>query len=450
MIFKLNKVDTYVITEVMSLAVVIMATLSSIMFMIKIPAFAEFIFSSPNLGTTIISFLVYTFPTIFKLTLPVSLLLSCTVVTMRMSADRELEACLAGGASIIKIARAPMILGLLMSALSMICSLFLEPYANNQFEKYKWLQARKFVQSFIESKLKDKYFIYDFLQSENNKIAFYFDEVSSSKQDFSRVFISAQSEKRHEQTVILAQKGTLLKKNNAGFSDTIFTLIKGEIFSARQSSLLREELIKKYPEVYIDKTTFASQNFNAFSQVKGFAPSLDWTLIYFSEIHLSLMSIFKNKFNVNIEPEKDIRGKYPLEYMRVLKQQRQENPNWRKSPEVVKNHSYFVQQIVIPFSCLFLSMIGMCLGVQDPRRKHVAGYLGIGLVVFVYYSTFTICQQLSVKGLIHPAVNLFVTPIVLLVILFVLLYWRLKYPPSTKFLEFIFQEIKLIKRNIMQ
>lgn len=120
-----HKLDRLLANEIVSLTFVIAASLSSIMMMAKIPRYAQVLFSAPDTATTFLMLLLYSFPSIIKFTVPISLLLACSIVTIRMAADRELEAWMASGVSVLRLARMPTILGFLVMLISLFSALFL-------------------------------------------------------------------------------------------------------------------------------------------------------------------------------------------------------------------------------------------------------------------------------------------------------------------------------------
>ena len=70
-----------------------------------------------------------------------------------------------------------------------------------------------------------------------------------------------------------------------------------------------------------------------------------------------------------------------------------------------------MKQVSGPVSTVFLPMIGVCLGVLDPRKKQISVYFGIGIVIFALYASLSLCQQLALKFIISPYCILFATPL---------------------------------------
>ena len=154
----LHKLDRLIANEIITLTFVITASLSSIMIMAKIPRYAQLLFSAPDTGTTFLMLLLMILPSIIKFTVPISLLISASLVTIRMAADRELEAWMASGVSILRLSAMPSFIGLIVMLISLFSALIFEPYSNKQFEKFRWVQSRKAVEELIKDSLREKSF----------------------------------------------------------------------------------------------------------------------------------------------------------------------------------------------------------------------------------------------------------------------------------------------------
>jgi lipopolysaccharide export LptBFGC system permease protein LptF len=85
-------------------------------------------------------------------------------------------------------------------------------------------------------------------------------------------------------------------------------------------------------------------------------------------------------------------------------------------------------------------VIGVCLGLQDPRRKASFTYLGLLVIVFLFYALIMLGQQLAVKFILDPEVSLYLPLLSIFMLMMGVLTWRLRHPPSTPFLEFLGHE----------
>ncbi|MES2615716.1 MAG: LptF/LptG family permease [Bdellovibrionota bacterium] len=442
-----QKIDRLLAGEIISLTFVITAGVSSIMMMAKLPKYADFLFSAPDILTSFLMLLLYILPSILKLTVPISLLLACAIVTMRMSADRELEAWMSCGVSIVRLAFMPTLLGVGVMFISLSSSLYFEPYSNKQWEKFKWLQGRSLVEAFIKNSLKEKSFIYDLRDSKNllmtdaAKLSLYFGNVNSSKTHMKDVFIAFSDPNSLYSSYIIAKTGELSKELVSGYPDYLFKLNTGFIYSYKEGKNSLPSLMKQQPASHY---VFPNKNIPK-SELNLYPTPSDWTVTQYSNLNLSLVSVFKDKFKIEMNPTNQMDQLYPKEYFTALTAEKEKKENWKTSEDVVEKILFFMKQISVPVSTVFLPLIGVCLGILDPRKKQISVYFGIGIVIFALYSSLSLCQQLALKFVVSPYSMLFVTPFVLILILLVLMRWRSRYPPSCGFFEFISNDYSKLK-----
>lgn len=437
----LHKLDRLIASEIISLTFVITASLSSIMMMAKIPRYAQLLFSAPDTGTTFLMLLLYIFPAIIKFTVPISLLIASALVTIRMAADRELEAWMASGVSVLRLALMPSLLGFLVMLISIFSALLFEPYSNKQFEKFQWVQSRSLVEAYIKNAINEKSFITDALSSTDQvNLIMYMQNVTSDKSEFNHVFLAVKPNSDHYFSTIISDTGSLKKKLNDGFPDYIFSLNKGTAYSVKQSEKTLSDFIKENPRSYhLQKKEGVASRLDLYP-----SPS-DWTITFFSEMNISLINTFKNKFKIDLNQNENTNQLYPKAYFKMIENEKEKNPLWETNIKIIEKLIFIFKQISVPLSTIFLPIIGVCLGIQDPRRKQFGVYLGIGIVIFMLYSSISICQLLALNFLIPPFLMLFVTPTTLILIIALLLRWRLRHPPSTGFIAFVRDDLFKIK-----
>jgi lipopolysaccharide export LptBFGC system permease protein LptF len=468
----------YITKEILSLTVIIMAALSSVMFLFRLLAFADYIFVSEEGLLSVFMFILFLLPAIFKLTVPVSLLLSTMVVVLRMSHDRELEGWMSVGVSPARLAVGPVLVGVLVCGLSGFSSLFLEPFSRQEWRQFKYMHARKSVESIIENRLQEKTFLSELFRAGGADIAFYVDALAPNRRDFSGVFFAVTNKDQPFSMVLVAKEGTLQKEQGEGLTDYVLTLRDGHFYHPTVSDgkpavslddLSRGGGMRVSPvpspspvptpldsaaQAVLDAQIAALPNPThpptptpdpAATPVptpteipwsERYQYPRDWSVTGFQEMRVSLLNMFSRQFDPGSFDANDIRSLYPRDYVRELRKLRT-GPEWGKNQRHVRDHSFFYEQIVVPFSCLLLPLIGVCLGIQDPRRKAGLAYLGLGLVVFAYYASIMTCQQLALRFVLPPEVTLVVPPVVLSLLSLVMLAWRVRYPPSVRFFEFL-------------
>lgn len=436
----LQKLDRLIASEIITLTFVITASLSSVMMMAKIPRYVNLLFSAPDSGITFLMLLLYIFPSIIKYTVPISLLLASAIVTIRMAADRELEAWMASGVSILRLSLMPTILGMIAMLISLFSALVFEPYSNRQFEKFQWIQSRSIVEALLKNSIREKSFIYDVIPtSDQLSLSLYMQKVSPDRSEFSDVFLALKPSSEKYFSTIVSSVGSLKKTTTEGFPDYIYSLSKGNIYSGKISEKDLPYLVVKKPETF--NLTKKDLNIN---DLLLYPPSSDWTVTYFSELNVSLINIFKNNFKFTMQNGK-IDQLYPNEYLKMITDAQSKNPDWRNDITIIDKLIFIFKQISIPISTIFLPIIGVCLGIQDPRRKQFGVYLGIGIVIFMLYSSLSFVQQLALNFIVSPFFMLFATPLTLILIIILLLRWRLRHPPSTGFITFIVDDLFKMK-----
>jgi lipopolysaccharide export LptBFGC system permease protein LptF len=453
----LKKLDRLIIYEIFALTVVIVAAVSSVMFLFRLFGFAELLFlSQDGFFITLMTILVYSLPSIFKITLPTSLLLASVIVTVRMAQDRELEAWMASGVSIARMAISPLALGLFMSGLAMGSSLFLEPYARQQYRLFKWMNTRRAIESLLESRLTEKTFISELFSVGDADMALYLNSLDRSRKSFGGVFLSVGQKDGGASSVLVAEKGSLLKEQRRGFSDFILTFEKGRFYQPRTSAFKLFDLAQTSPERFVlapglkIESLISSMDPSAKREGDALAPqfpsALEWDILEFKELKVSLISLFEKQFTVERFDSDDIRSSYPREFMRELKKKRA-SPDWGTNRKLARDHTFFYEQIVLPLSCALLPTLGLCLGVQDPRKKAGIAYLGIAVIIFSFYMLVMLCQQLAQQYVIPPEVTLIAPPLFLVFCTALLLHWRTQHPPSTGFVEYIRYSIRAFRKK---
>jgi lipopolysaccharide export LptBFGC system permease protein LptF len=396
------KIDRLIFSEIASLTLVILAILSTVMFLFRILSMTDYLVLTQEGVLSLLMFVIFVVPNILKLTLPLSLLFAAAIVTVRMSGDRESEAWMSSGVSALRLCRAPFFLGLVFALMAAASALWMEPYARQQWRTFKWIHARKGVEAILENRLQEKTFISDLFQGGGTRVALYVDKIGQDKSRFSGVFLGINSSQEGQPSQILtAETGQLRKDSESGNYDYIFELRNGRLHQPLSSGA--------------------------------------WNVMAFDKLKISLVNMFQKQFEVGQFDANDLRSYYPARYIEELKELRNRS-DWGSNQRSVRDHTYFYEQIVVPLSCLFFPVIGVCLGLQDPRRRAGVAYLGLVAIVFIFYAFIMFSQQMAVKFVFPPEVSLFLPLVSLFLMSIAVLVWRSRHPPSTIFSEFLARE----------
>jgi len=399
MIPAFKKIDRLLGVETGLISSLIMIVVTSIIFLFKSVGFSEILLLSKESSSSFLMCIFFLAPSILKLTAPMAILLGSFIMATRASLDREIEAWMSCGVSVFRLLNSFFVLGCVTAALALFTSLYFEPYARQEWTKFKWVQARHGVEAIMESRLREKTFISKLFHSSDNDISFYVDHLSDSKKQFFKVFLMAQSNKEKYPLVLFAEQGTLTQEDNQGVVDYMFTLAKGSYYQF-------DEKLQT------------------------------WNFMHFKSLKFSLISMFQKQFDPDKSSSDSLRSLYPFEYINELKKLRQD-PDWSKSQKIVRQHSFFYEQFLIPLSCLALPIIGFCLGIQDVRRKNILSYTVLAFIIFIFYAFIMLAQQFSLKFYSSPEISLWLPGGFLIIIVGILLRWRVKYPFTVKFFEFI-------------
>lgn len=394
----MTRLDRLLFTEITSLTLVILAVLSTVMFLFRLLALADYLVLTQEGVLSLLMFIIFVVPNILKLTLPLSLLFASAIVVVRMSGDRESEAWMASGVSVIRFCRAPFLLGVVFAIIAGFSALKLEPYARQQWRKFKWMHARKGVESLLENRLREKTFVSDLFEGGDTKIAIYVDRIDQQRSSLRGVFLGIGGAQNQPGSQILtAESGVLVKDSDNGTYDYLFELRNGRLHQPLAGGT--------------------------------------WNVVGFDKLTISLVNLFQKQFEVGQFDENDLRSSYPISYLNELEKLRKRS-DWGSNQRSVRDHTFFYEQIVVPLSCLFFPVIGVCLGFQDPRRKAGFAYFSLLAIVFVFYALIMIAQQLAIKFVVPPEVSLFLPLVCIALMMAYFVRWRALYPPSVGFVEF--------------
>lgn len=407
-----TRLDRLLFKEILSLTLVILAVLSTVMFLFRLLALADYLVLTQEGVLSLLMFIIFVVPNILKLTLPLSLLFASAIVLVRMSGDRESEAWMASGVGILRFCRAPFVLGLLFAVTAGLSALVLEPYARQQWRKFKWMHARKGVESLLENRLREKTFVSDLFEGGDTKIAIYVDQMPQQRSLLKGVFLGIGSSKSQSGSQILtAESGVFVKDAASGTYDYLFELRNGRLHQPLGNGA--------------------------------------WNVVGFDKLTISLVNLFQKQFEIGQFDDNDLRSSYPIDYLNELSKLRKRS-DWGANQRSVRDHTFFYEQIAVPLSCLFFPVIGVCLGFQDPRRKAGFAYFGLLSVVFAFYALIMVAQQLAINFVVPPEVSLFLPLASIALMMIGFLRWRSLYPPSVGFVEFVslsFSKVSLRRRR---
>lgn len=81
-------------------------------------------------------------------------------------------------------------------------------------------------------------------------------------------------------------------------------------------------------------------------------------------------------------------------------------------------------KLAYPLSCIFLAVIGSCLGITKRREIINWGYLGIGIVVFLFYVSVTFFESLGKSGLINPELSMWIPTLMFAALAYLIYFYK--------------------------
>ena len=400
----LKKIDSFHIREIFSITLILVSILASLIFMLMLPGKSSFLFESENMFLSFSILLACLFPSLCKLTIPIALLLATTFVTVKNSLDGELQGWCASGVSPLRLAWGGVFLGAIFSVIVTLSFLFFEPYANKQFRQFKLVQTTQIIDAALSSNLKEGMFIDNLIKIDNQEMFFYFEKVNSSKRSFDDVFISTKSKNKKDSFFIFSQKGKIEKTFGENYPDYKLVLNNGTLYSFDTKSS-------------------------------------GWTILSFDKMDLSLIDFFQGQFRFEEKSSNSVKHLYPSDVYSYFKEQLS-NPEWKKDGILVRGLCSFLGQFSFALACLLFPLIGASFGIRDARHHKAFAFLGVVIILGIFYASLVASTSLAVNQKINPFLAIFIAPLFLIIVAALCLDWRSNYTLSTTFLEYIFEKTK--------
>ena len=333
-----------------------------------------------------------------------------------------MEVWLSSGISVIRISLPLVFLGLVACLSSLVMTLYVGPYVNKEFEKYRYLQASELIESVVQNKIHSQSFLENILSVNDSKLVLYFDKVLSSGDSFEGAFISSSQKETDKSINIFAKRGHFKKEKVQGIIDYNLVLQDGELL---------------FSDVYADKfdTRIPYKSFNL-EGVSLKDSKMGWTRVKFSELSVSLVNFFQKYFKPFSDTDKDFRSSYPRDVLTYINHMT-ENSNWRSDRSFVRDYCFFLEKFILAFACILFPFIGVCLGMVDVRIRQLSSIFSLSIIAFLFYAIVLYTSYLAMKGYIHPILSIFTSPMFIVIVTVLLCHWKYKYPPSLSFLKYL-------------
>lgn len=313
---------------------------------------------------TLVKLFFLSLPSIIVLTFPMATLLATIMAYSRLSNDSEITAFRAGGVSIYKLVIPALILGLIMSFVSIGLNEYIVPRSNYLYDRIVW----QFQHG--EKLPSTQYNLYlTPIDNESNRPDYilYTHKFNGDTGVMTDVYL--QDYDQGKPTV-------LIQAESAKWLETGWKFFNGEIFYLKTG--------ERIPALEFDEYN-AVQIFNRPEEI--------------------------SKLNKKVS---DMNFSELREYINLKESQGRET-----FEERVKLH----QRISIPFASFIFALLAAPLGIKPGRSSGSAVGLGLSIIViFIYYILMTVGDAVASQGTVAPWLGAWLQNIVFLIIGSVLLY----------------------------
>jgi lipopolysaccharide export system permease protein len=319
----------------------------------KMLKLAEMVVTKGMPVSDILRLIVYMLPSFCIVTIPMSFLLALLLAFGRLSADSEITALKASRISLYELLPPVALFAAMLFVASMFMTVYALPWGNSSFKAFLYdvIKAR------ITLSLKEGVF-----NDNVPGVVLYMDEYDHKRHFMSDVLIY-DDRKSDDPVTIFAKTGLIATDPQ-----------KKEIrLSLKDGSIHRNASISDYRLI-----EFA--NYDMSINLNNSSPGVKT-----DEQDMSFSELRQNIGNSST----DAASKRSLQME-------------------------FHKRLSLPFACFVFILIGIPLGIQNQRSGKAAGFsIGIGAIIFNYI-LFSIGKNLGQRGLLHPAVAMWMPNLILM------------------------------------
>jgi lipopolysaccharide export system permease protein len=316
---------------------------------------AEMVITKGMPVSDILRLIIYMLPSFCVVTIPMAFLLALLLAFGRLSADSEITALKASRISLYELLPPVTLFAAILFAVTMFMTVYALPWGNSSFKAFLYdvIKAR------ITLSLKDKVF-----NDNVPGVVLYMDEYDQKRHFMSDVLIY-DDRKSDDPVTIFAKTGAIATEPQ-----------KKEIrLSLKDGSIHRNAALSDYRLIEFSRYDM-SINLNNTSP----GVSTDEQDMSFSELRRNIG---------NSDTDTASRRSLQME---------------------------FHKRLSLPFACFVFIVLGIPLGLQNQRAGKAAGFsIGIGAIIFNYI-LFSIGKNLGQKGLLNPALAMWMPNLILLCI----------------------------------
>ena len=324
----------YILGEILSHTLIGCALFTFILFMPQLPHILEVVVRNSSTLTNVLEIFLFTLPNLFKVTIPMSVLVGVLLGLSRLAADSEIIAMRASGLGIGYFVRVSSIVAIGGTLLGLGNSLYLAPRANQGILEME--QSLETSQASYE--IQPRVFYEDF-----KNFVLYVQDVraGTGASNWRQVFMADVSD-RSNPIITTAASATVVNDNS---QELLMRLREGS----------RHETVAGQAQQYNISTFTTTDMPLALSQQ--------------SDVHLGRLdtAIFALPFNV------------------LLERIREQQASPVTSPDLKRFLIELHNRFAFPAACLVLMLVGVPLGVASGRGGKSSGFVLTILLVFIYY-----------------------------------------------------------------
>ena len=332
--------------------------------------------------------------------IPIAFLFAVVITFGRLNSDGELTVFFANGMSLKQMARPVVGLSIVLYFICVFLGLYVEPWAGKEFSTFYKVNAHTQLENILKTQLQPNIFVDNFLDYK-----FYAQHISKDRTSMQNIILSSSKSSHGESPfVIIAPRATI--SGNVSTQDLGLSFDMGTIYFFSEFS-------------YSDL-----QSFDPVSISKALEKN-STKIVHFKKMDLDLIKIFRDRI-LNQRSKFNADNLYPSELLHYINTEKP-SPT-ETNQKVIKQYYYakflFHQRIALPFIIIIFGLISLVVSIQDTRKTRNTSYPAAIATLVIGYCILMSAKGLSVKGLIHPAIALWIPLCLLLMIAIFLLNYK--------------------------
>lgn len=337
--------DRYILRELAVPFVLGLAIFTSILLIVRILKLVELVVNRGVPLTQMARVFSYILPAFLEVTVPMALLLAILVAFGRLSSDSEITALRAAGVSIYRLLRPVSVFAIAVSLLTLWLSFVARPWGNHHLR----LGLYEIVKTRATAGIKPRVF-----NDEFKNLVIYVNRIRPAGDQLEGILVSDNRDDASQNT-IYAESGRLITDER--HHSLTLRLENGGIYSTDRGDGYQDTRFTSY-DITLDLNVALAQLRNR---------ERDASEMTFPELRAALA-------------EKQAAGQ----------------PAFLERIELHRKFS-------IPFAGLVFAALGVPLGIQPSRSVHSRGFSVSLVLIFLYYLLLTFGQNLGERGVLPPA-----------------------------------------------